>query len=417
MTPDHPGREARRLILDLTQAEVQRRVVNQRAATLRHGHTPGSDPTVPTRRERGRTVGMSERAIRPLDRIAREALDLLDAVRAGAVRVKQADRRLVQRKAARSRPAPCALGDVSHTNGDGASPQPRSSSGTATGTVHALIEVALDLSGRWPGWVAYPVQDPELNPGRGHAGVLAVREGSQDARRVEAHPGAHEELATRLDGDDDPPCRARRGRGRSGRVDGSVTTARVSPHRRTRAGGGLLRSERDRVRPFGASTWTTRPERSPHVTGRSAPIPERPHDASGAPVERHRHGRWRTPRTWGHGGRMRTRRRPAERGCADRDDERTAESPADEPTQWRDRARPWSRQPNPIVLRRHLPPLPRETLAAGSAWRGGRLSDDRAGEPTQADSRRGWSPTFGTRPSPSLRGFDMDHTAQSDHLA
>jgi hypothetical protein len=124
---------------------------------------------------------MSERAIRRLDRIAREAPDLLDAVRAGAVRLTQANRRLVQRKAARSRPAPCALGNVSHTNGMGRLPSPDPSSGPSTGTVHALIEVALDLSGRGPGGVAYPVQDQELNPGRGHAGVLAVREGSQDA--------------------------------------------------------------------------------------------------------------------------------------------------------------------------------------------------------------------------------------------
>jgi hypothetical protein len=89
----------RRLILDLTQAEVQLRVVNRRAANLRRGRVAGSGPTVPTQRERGRTVGMSERAIRQLDRIVREGPpDLVDAVRAGAVSVKQADRRLAQRK-------------------------------------------------------------------------------------------------------------------------------------------------------------------------------------------------------------------------------------------------------------------------------------------------------------------------------
>jgi hypothetical protein len=85
----------RRLILDLTQAEVQLSLVNTRAANLRRGRVAGSGPTVPTQRERGRAAGMSERAVRRLDRIAREAPpDVVDAVRAGTLSVKAADRRL-----------------------------------------------------------------------------------------------------------------------------------------------------------------------------------------------------------------------------------------------------------------------------------------------------------------------------------
>ena len=94
-TPD-----LRRLVLELTQAEVRYRVVNQRAANLRRGTTAGSGPGVPTQRERGRAVGMSERAVRQLDRLVREAPpDLVDAVRAGAVSLKQADRWLAARRA------------------------------------------------------------------------------------------------------------------------------------------------------------------------------------------------------------------------------------------------------------------------------------------------------------------------------
>jgi hypothetical protein len=70
-------------------------VVNTRAANLRRGRVAGSGPTVPTQRERGQAVGMSERAVRRLDRIAREAPpDVVDAVRAGTLSVKAADRRL-----------------------------------------------------------------------------------------------------------------------------------------------------------------------------------------------------------------------------------------------------------------------------------------------------------------------------------
>ena len=84
----------RRLILDLTQAEIQLREVNRPAANLRRGRVAGS-VTVPTQRERGQAVGMSERAMRRLDRIAREAPpDVLDAVRAGTLSVKAADCRL-----------------------------------------------------------------------------------------------------------------------------------------------------------------------------------------------------------------------------------------------------------------------------------------------------------------------------------
>ena len=85
----------RRLVLDLTQAEVQLRAVNRSAANLRRGRAAGAGPSVPTQRERGQAVGMSARAVRRLDRIVREAPpDLLDAVRTGTLSAKAADRRL-----------------------------------------------------------------------------------------------------------------------------------------------------------------------------------------------------------------------------------------------------------------------------------------------------------------------------------
>ncbi len=94
----------RRLVLDLTQAEVQLRAVNRRAANLRRGRVAGAGPSVPTQRERGQAVGMSARAVRRLDRIVRDApADLLDAVRTGTLSAKVADRRLA-RVRSRSRP-------------------------------------------------------------------------------------------------------------------------------------------------------------------------------------------------------------------------------------------------------------------------------------------------------------------------
>ena len=87
----------RRLVLDLTQAEVQLRAVNRSAANLRRGRAAGAGPSVPTQRERGQAVGMSARAVRRLDRIVREAPpDLLDAVRTGTLSPKAADRRLAE---------------------------------------------------------------------------------------------------------------------------------------------------------------------------------------------------------------------------------------------------------------------------------------------------------------------------------
>src|SRR5206468_10049682 len=85
----------RRLLLELTQAEVQLDVVNDRTANLRRGHRPGPGPTVPTQSERARAVGLSERVVRQLDRIVREAPpEVVEAVRAGALSAKAAERRL-----------------------------------------------------------------------------------------------------------------------------------------------------------------------------------------------------------------------------------------------------------------------------------------------------------------------------------
>ena len=108
--------DLRRLVLELTQAEVRLRVVNQRAANLRRGAIAGSGPLVPTQRERGRGVGMSERAVRRLDRIVKAAPpDVVDAVRAGTVSLKHAERRLVERPAGQVPTGPVRARDI----GDG----------------------------------------------------------------------------------------------------------------------------------------------------------------------------------------------------------------------------------------------------------------------------------------------------------
>jgi hypothetical protein len=96
--------DLRRLLVELTQAEVRFGIVNQRTANLRRGTLAGSGPVGHTQRERGQAVGMSERAVRQLDRVLRDGPpDLVDAVRAGRVSLKQADRQLAERRA---RPGP-----------------------------------------------------------------------------------------------------------------------------------------------------------------------------------------------------------------------------------------------------------------------------------------------------------------------
>jgi ParB/Sulfiredoxin domain len=109
----------RRLVLDLTQAEVQLRAVNRRAANLRRGRVAGAGPSVPTQRERGQAVGMSARAVRRLDRIAREApADLLNAVRTGTLSPKAADRRLAPSEAAHVPTGPVRAREM-RAGGDG----------------------------------------------------------------------------------------------------------------------------------------------------------------------------------------------------------------------------------------------------------------------------------------------------------
>jgi hypothetical protein len=111
----------RRLMLDLTQAEIQLSLVNRRAANLRRGRVAGSGPTVPTQRERGRAVGMGERAVRRLDRILREGPpDLVEAVRASTVSLKEADRRLAEWKASQGPTGPVRARDT-QPGGDGGS--------------------------------------------------------------------------------------------------------------------------------------------------------------------------------------------------------------------------------------------------------------------------------------------------------
>ena len=109
----------RRLVLDLTQAEVQLRAVNRSAANLRRGRVAGAGPSVPTQRERGQAVGMSARAVRRLDRIVREApADLLNAVRTGTLSAKVADRRLAPSGAAHVPTGPVRARDT-RAGGDG----------------------------------------------------------------------------------------------------------------------------------------------------------------------------------------------------------------------------------------------------------------------------------------------------------
>jgi ParB-like chromosome segregation protein Spo0J len=87
--------ELRRLLLHLTQAEAQLDVVNDRTANLRRGRLPGPGPAVPTQRERAQAVGLSERTVRQLDLIVREAPpDAVAAVRDGTLSAKAAERRL-----------------------------------------------------------------------------------------------------------------------------------------------------------------------------------------------------------------------------------------------------------------------------------------------------------------------------------
>jgi ParB-like chromosome segregation protein Spo0J len=87
--------ELRSLLLQLTQAEAQLDVMNDRTANLRRGRLPGPGPAVPTQRERAQAVGLSERTVRQLDRIVREAPpDVVAAVRDGTLSAKAAERRL-----------------------------------------------------------------------------------------------------------------------------------------------------------------------------------------------------------------------------------------------------------------------------------------------------------------------------------
>ena len=136
--------DLRRLVLELTQAEVRLRVVNQRVANLRRGPIAGSGPAVPTQRERGQAVGMSERAVRRLDRIAREAPpDVLDAVRAGTLSPKAADRRLARRRASHVPTGPVRARETGDGRVQGACEEILTTADQPRGSAAALRSVEL----------------------------------------------------------------------------------------------------------------------------------------------------------------------------------------------------------------------------------------------------------------------------------
>ena len=123
---------------------------------------------VPTQRERGQAVGMSERAVRRLDRIVREAPpDVLDAVRTGTLSAKAADRRLARSGASQVPSGPVRARET-RTGGDG---EPGKDEPVAAdpprGIGSALRSVTPQAS---PGSTT-PVGDAELREASHHVGT------------------------------------------------------------------------------------------------------------------------------------------------------------------------------------------------------------------------------------------------------
>ena len=93
------------LLFGVSQAELAADVVNHREANLRRGRQPGIGPVHPTQRARAEARGVSDRTLRRLTRVAREAPEALQsALAAGAMSAREAERQLTANT--RTRPLP-----------------------------------------------------------------------------------------------------------------------------------------------------------------------------------------------------------------------------------------------------------------------------------------------------------------------
>jgi ParB/Sulfiredoxin domain len=93
------------LLFRVFQAELAADVVNHRGANLRRGRQPGTGPVHPTQRARAEATGVSDRTLRRLTRVAREAPEALrSALASGALSAREAERQLTTRTKARQLP-------------------------------------------------------------------------------------------------------------------------------------------------------------------------------------------------------------------------------------------------------------------------------------------------------------------------
>src|SRR5262249_29735437 len=107
------------LLLGLTQAEHAAGVLNRGVANLRRGRAPGLGPQGPTQRALAAWTGVSDRTVRRLVRVGREAPeDLRRAVAAGEVSAKAADRQLAAAKVDRAPSGPLTLRTAAIGRGD-----------------------------------------------------------------------------------------------------------------------------------------------------------------------------------------------------------------------------------------------------------------------------------------------------------
>jgi hypothetical protein len=103
------------LLFGVSQAELAAGVVNDREANLRRGRQPGTGPVHLTQRARAEARGVSDRTLRRLTRLAREAPEALgSALAAGALSAREAERQLTANTRARPLPnGPPAVRELS----------------------------------------------------------------------------------------------------------------------------------------------------------------------------------------------------------------------------------------------------------------------------------------------------------------
>jgi ParB-like chromosome segregation protein Spo0J len=159
------------LLFGVSQAELAAGVVNDREANLRRGRQPGSGPVHPTQRARAEARGVSDRTLRRLTRVAREAPEALrSALAAGALSAREAERQLTANHRARPLPnGPPALRDLSMAAAAGPD---RAAGATA-------LEVSREGAARSPGH-APPTPAGSAAPSASVAAFLAL------ARELEA---------------------------------------------------------------------------------------------------------------------------------------------------------------------------------------------------------------------------------------